>query len=518
MRILPTIVLLLASNLSQAASNFSFPNPPGPFKVGLRVVHQYDQARAFRGDADPVTGKPVAGEKARPVQTLVWYPASGSGSPMVYGDYLRLTGSEVDFDRSDAQVRRAADIYVRNMYASESGPEQAQEELKGAMRARRDAAPANGKFPVVIYAPSISAPAAENADLCEYLASHGYVVIASPSMGPRSREMPSDLDGAEAGAADIAFLIAYAHTLPHTDPGKVAAMGYSWGGIANVLAAARDSRIKALVDLDGSVRYYPELVAAAKYVTAQTVTAPMLFVAQRPMSLEQVAQRGKPAASFLNEMKYADLYKLTMYPMEHFSFSSTYLRFAPAGRFNQYPRAEVNRAYGWTADYVRHFLDAYLKDDAAARTWLSAAPAQHGIPSYAATMEARLATARPASRATMAAELARRGFDHADEVYQAMRKQDAAFQLKEAELNEWGYALLGAGDTGAAVAILRLATVLYPDSANAYDSLADGFEQHGDKPNAVKNYRRSLQLNPDNANARQHLSALGAPAQEVAGS
>jgi tetratricopeptide (TPR) repeat protein len=118
----------------------------------------------------------------------------------------------------------------------------------------------------------------------------------------------------------------------------------------------------------------------------------------------------------------------------------------------------------------------------------------------------------------MAAELARRGFDHADEVYQAMRKQDAAFQLKEAELNEWGYALLGAGDTGAAVAILRLATVLYPDSANAYDSLADGFEQHGDKPNAVKHYRRSLQLNPDNANARQHLSALGAPAQEVAGS
>jgi hypothetical protein len=61
MRILPTIVLLLASSLSQAASNFSFANPPGPFKVGLRVVHQYDQARAFRGDVDPVTGKTVAG-------------------------------------------------------------------------------------------------------------------------------------------------------------------------------------------------------------------------------------------------------------------------------------------------------------------------------------------------------------------------------------------------------------------------------------------------------------------------
>jgi dienelactone hydrolase len=328
--------------------------------------------------------------------------------------------------------------------------------------------------------------------------------------------MPGDLEGAETGAADIAFLIAYAHTLPQADPARIAAMGYSWGGIANVFAAARDSRIKALVNLDGSVRYYPELVAASNHVTPRTVTAPMLYMAQRPISLEQVAQRGKPPASFLNQMKYADLYKLTMYPMEHFAFSSTYLRFAPASAFNQYPRAEVNRAFGWTADYVLRFLDAYLKDDAAARTWLAAAPAQHGIPAYAATMEVRLAQGKPPGRAGMAAELARRGFGHAQQVYEAMRKQDAAFQLKEDELNEWGYALLGAGETGPGVEILKLATVLYPESWNAYDSLADGFEQHGDKPNAIQNYQRSLQLNPDNANARQHLAVLGAPAQAVA--
>ena len=32
---------------------------------------------------------------------------------------------------------------------------------------------------MAIYAPSFAAPAHENLDLCEYLASHGYVVIAS---------------------------------------------------------------------------------------------------------------------------------------------------------------------------------------------------------------------------------------------------------------------------------------------------------------------------------------------------
>lgn len=50
--------------------------------------------------------------------------------------------------------------------------------------------------------------------------------------------------------------------------------GGSWGGIANALAAARDSRIKALVSLGGSVRVYPELIAAAKYVNPDRLTPP----------------------------------------------------------------------------------------------------------------------------------------------------------------------------------------------------------------------------------------------------
>jgi dienelactone hydrolase len=518
MRSFPILVLLFASGLAQAAAPFTFPNPPGPFTVGFRVVNQYDQSRAYKGDVDAVTGKAVEGERARPIQTLVWYPAAAAGTPMVFGDYLALTGSEDDFTRSEAQQRALANRLTKVNYLSESGPAQGREALAGPMRARRDAAPARGKFPVVVYAPSIGAPAAENPDLCEYLASHGYVVIASPSLGPHGRDMPNTLDGAETQAADIAFLAAYAHTLPQAAPGRLAVAGYSWGGIANVFAAAKDSRIKALVNLDGSVRYYPELVAAAKYVTPQSVGAPMLFLAARPLSLEDIARRGKPATSFLNDMKYADVYKVTMAPMEHFAFSSTYLRFAPERRFNQYPRADVHRAFGWSADYILHFLDAYLKDDAGARAWLAQTPAQHGIPAYAAALETRPAVAQPSGRTQLAAELAQRGFEHAPEAYQAMRTREPAFELKDAELNAWGYGLLRAGQPAQAIAIFKLATTLYPASGNAFDSLAEAYEQQGDKPNAILHYQRSLQLDPDNDNARAHLQTLGAPARNEAGS
>ena len=502
-------LLILSGGTSQAASLFSFSNSPGPFTVGFKAVHQYDYARAYRGEVDAVTGKRHDGEMARPMQTLVWYPSSAPGKPLVYGDYLRMTGSEDDFSRTEAQASAFADNVIRNSYFSVSGLAQGETVLRGAMRAQVDAGAAQGSFPVVIYAPSISAPAAENADLCEYLASYGYIVIASPSVGTRGREMASDLDGAETQAADVAFLFRYAHSLPHADPKRVAVVGYSWGGLANVLVAAKDRRLKALVDLDGSVRAYPDLVAAAKYVSPASIHVPMLFAGGRPPSMEQLAQRGKPVSGFLNDVKHADLYKLTMYPMQHFAFSSTYLRFAPDTMFNQYSRAEVNRAYGWVAEYVRYFLDAYLKEDGTAKTWLAATPASHGMPAYAVTLDARPAALAPPGRTELAAELSRRGFEHAHAAYQALRARDKAFMLPESELNAWGYGLLLAGQRRQAVEIFRLATLVYPDSANAFDSLADGYDQVGDKAAAIKHYRRSLELNPSNKNAQQRLGLLG---------
>ncbi|NNG22221.1 tetratricopeptide repeat protein [Telluria aromaticivorans] len=295
--------------------------------------------------------------------------------------------------------------------------------------------------------------------------------------------------------------------MPHADSSRIGVAGYSWGGLSNLLAAARDSRIKALVNLDGSVRYYPELVASAKYVTPESMTTPMLYVAARPTPIEDLAKRGKPAASVLNDMKYADLYKLTMYPMQHFAFSSTYLRFASDTRFDQYSRAEVNRAYGWTAAYAKRFLDAYLKKDSEARAFLDAAPAKQGIAAHAATMEVRLA-AKLASRERFAAQLARQGFRNAHTAYLAMYGQDKTVRLAEAELNAWGYALRRSGDNGPAVAILRLATELYPLSANAFDSLAEACERSGDQAAAILHYRRALSLDPGSENARKRLEAL----------
>ncbi len=75
-------------------------------------------------------------------------------------------------------------------------------------------------------------------------------------------------------------------------------------------------------------------------------------------------------------------------------------------------------------------------------------------------------------------------------------------------MTNWGYALLHGGETRSAVAIFRLDTELYPQSWNAWDSLGEVYADTGDRALAVDAYRKSLGLNPGNANGKAQLAKL----------
>jgi cytochrome c-type biogenesis protein CcmH/NrfG len=58
--------------------------------------------------------------------------------------------------------------------------------------------------------------------------------------------------------------------------------------------------------------------------------------------------------------------------------------------------------------------------------------------------------------------------------------------------------------------VLRLNVEAFPNSANAYDSLGEAYMVKGDKELAIRNYQRSLELNPQNKNAIEMLKKLWA--------
>jgi CubicO group peptidase (beta-lactamase class C family) len=103
------------------------------------------------------------------------------------------------------------------------------------------------------------------------------------------------------------------------------------------------------------------------------------------------------------------------------------------------------------------------------------------------------------------------GFEKLDEKLAQLKKQSGIAQPSEDDLNVWGYRLLGNGLKTQAIAVLGLAARLYPDSFNAYDSLAESYEAAGELDLAVQNYTRSLALNPGNTHASERLRALRRP-------
>ena len=100
------------------------------------------------------------------------------------------------------------------------------------------------------------------------------------------------------------------------------------------------------------------------------------------------------------------------------------------------------------------------------------------------------------------------GADAAIARYRELKKKYPAEYLPEGMLNRLGYARMAAKDLEGAIALFKLNVEMFPRGYNPYDSLAEAYMNHGDRDLAIKNYKKSLQLNPDNKNAEKMLEKL----------
>jgi hypothetical protein len=112
----------------------------------------------------------------------------------------------------------------------------------------------------------------------------------------------------------------------------------------------------------------------------------------------------------------------------------------------------------------------------------------------------------------LSATIASSGVDAAVKQYHDLKAaQPTIYNFDEDELNSLGYRLLNAKKFNDAIRILRLNVEAYPQSGNVYDSLGEAYMDAGNKPLAITNYQKSLQLNPKNAGAVSMLRKLNAP-------
>ncbi|MFI0449347.1 alpha/beta hydrolase family protein [Actinomadura sp. 6N118] len=246
------------SAVAHGAVRVELPAPGGPYEIGTVALHLVDRSRA-----DPWEGSPQ-----RELMISVWYPATGSGQRVA--PHMERGAAE----RFGAVTRHrippgTVDWAATRTHAGEGAP-----------------VDPRGPWPVVVYSPGSGDPRSWGTVLVEELASRGYVVATidhtyeSPavqfpdgSVKGNDRMLEEFARAQEEGTVpavlakmlharigDTRFVLDQLATLPRgmADLRRVGMFGQSAGGFTAAQGMYEDRRIRAGIDLDGTLEFNSE--------------------------------------------------------------------------------------------------------------------------------------------------------------------------------------------------------------------------------------------------------------------
>jgi len=227
----------------------------GSFPVGVTTTLLVDSGRT-----DAFTKEP------RTLVTEIWYPATDDARPLSknkYSDFL------------PGGVTSEAAKYVQKTYKL---PVAAMDRIFWN-HAVRDARVRAGKFPLIIFSHGNGGNRHQNTFWCDYLASHGYVIVSADHTGNAnmtvingkvipyqgSQRSQSALDRPK----DMGFLLdqmtlwnqgADSRFAGKLALDRVCVAGMSFGALSAVDLVARDARFKSLIAMSGASLSHTNLV------------------------------------------------------------------------------------------------------------------------------------------------------------------------------------------------------------------------------------------------------------------
>ncbi|MFF2625689.1 alpha/beta hydrolase family protein [Kitasatospora griseola] len=237
----------------RASVQLELPRPTGPFAVGREIIQLVDQNRT-----DPW----VPSSGPRRLMVSMYYPAKpGTGSPAPY------------------MTPEAARLLLDGKLPGNTVPTEVVADAR--TWSRTDATPQHGRFPLIVLSPGFTMPRTELTALAEDLTSHGYIVAlidhTYENYGTTfpdghtttcvmcgkflTREDWAGLDASR--AKDVSFVLDRLTDRPHPawryarliDRSRIGMAGHSVGGAATVPTMLTDDRVRAGVNLDGSMDF-----------------------------------------------------------------------------------------------------------------------------------------------------------------------------------------------------------------------------------------------------------------------
>ncbi len=168
------VALLAPAGMASEAPGTKPPDPlaAGPFPVGVTTTVFVDSSRT-----DNFTKQP------RTLVTEIWYPATDAAKQMPknkYSDFIP-GGVTPEIEELIQKTYKMSAAEVDKLYWNE---------------AHRNAPVRDGRFPLVVFSHGNGGSRQQNTFWCDYLASHGYIIVSADHTGRSSTARSSPLSPA----------------------------------------------------------------------------------------------------------------------------------------------------------------------------------------------------------------------------------------------------------------------------------------------------------------------------------
>lgn len=451
---------------------------PGPYDVGFRTLESYDHSRTLVPKYDYM-GEPNDGIRARPIIACLWYPAStpDDALQMSYGEYAFPYPED---DRFFAVLSRLQDREVNTIFGITRDQAAVLQMMSTPMYAVRDAEPLTDTFPLVVYHQSLGGAACENALLCEYLASHGFLVMTTPALGLNSLTPTTQMADLENLIRDKEYALGMLDEAGLFSFDQLYLLGNALGGLAALDMQMRNADVEGVIALGDMIcdSAQVEYCRRSPSFNPDRMDVPLLLLTDSTVTTtsESVFETFHYSPHTWMRGMWNIEPDLLHYPM-FTSVSSEMEAMMPP----------LRGAYHRTAGVILAYLEGLasgqpetansIRDKIGSSVTMAQYPAEQLPP-----------TAEQFARLIQGEYL-----DTAVALFHYFHETEPERVLfAEALVNAFGYRALQAGDSERAIKLFLMNTVAYPNSCNSWDSLSDGYLAAGDNENAVTAMKRAL--------------------------
>jgi dienelactone hydrolase len=374
---LTTLLLLLLCSCNKYEQA---PNPPkmwgnleqGTYAVGFKTLFIYDQSRPAIPYSD-WDGKlfPIAETVGRQMQLNIWYPSNTTSKSerLLFEHYVNLLGQQTNFGELDEnKIAFASQEFVKRINAI-GGTDFSISDLDSLKELQThaflNADPVQGKFPLVVF-PNGSSPAFQSI-LCEYLASHGFIVATVALKGVNAFTEEASFRGVEMAMIDLDFAIRNLLEIPQVNKEKIGLIGNAITSSQVVAYQNRNSTIDCIISLEGGLlsSFEQNILDKTAFYDIEAVDIPILAL---------YAPHPAINPSYIFDLKYSDRYFYHFPQMTEFHF----LNFGQFERFIPNIIGEhdgnVQKGHELACLYSLKFLEAILNDNQDSKEFINHHP------------------------------------------------------------------------------------------------------------------------------------------------